>query len=668
MSEHAAKLAEDDDSTVLAAARDNWQSAKDWLEPYHLEFDDLYAFLFKFEHYDDENATTRDRRRAKPKGRQLASKHRHKLANILKQSLYITTRAVDLDTDPEKAEEVRWMLEYEVHDPQKRFRRVLRRAVSLMLATGMGAIVLDVRDDLGDYPEVRPRLLDPRKLGWTPGWSDPDDDTCPWVTVESSMMISEIERRGEGDGKFRWDNTAGLSPDTNADALRGRSLPSDLPLRSAGASYPGQPTTADRVVVVYCWYRHDHTAKHDDDVYALESSQRYMACPSCPHRDYSGDGDKLPEQGGECPECAALGVPSIMGRVEREKIPRTTAAYSKGRRLVVFAPHQRRVFYDDDWPYSVNGRPMRNVPVALFKSYDLPLEPGASCDTIWDFSYQVIANATDRRLYEWISRAGGILIAGMDGLYNASGSAPFEFTDRPISLARWKGMGQPAVEYFQPHGMIAELMPFVSHWNNQFRADMGMSDLGLTATQSKDIPVGTVQQLVRSGEIPVDDHAEQVREALSPLFGTWYDIKRAIMSERQAVRLRGPDGADFLREMRGEEFPNADVIVGSGPSWDEFDAERVSKLRELLSPPPGMDPTTWSRLMPVLAEEANIPMETVRKVQRALMPPAPPAGAPGQPGMGAPPAIVQAGAPVGNGIPAAIAARMSSMGGGPPPA
>jgi hypothetical protein len=650
-------------STAFDRTLENWPQGRDWLAPYHKDFEENYAFLYKFEHYDDANANERDRRRTRPKGRQSASKHRHKLAQVLKQSLHISTRGVDQDTDPHFAEDVRWILEYDVQDPQKRFKRHLRRAVSLMLSTGMGALGLDVRDDLCEYPEVRPVLKDPRKLTWTPGWQDPDDDTCPWVTDEIPMMIPDIERRGKVEGRFKWSDTENLSPEIGAEGVHGRAVPADRPIRgAAGGPYPAEPTSADRIQTIWCWYRFDHDYAAPEEKRDLEPHEYYHACPNCPNREYSfitpeGDtvtGGDLPEHGDFCPACEKLGAKSPMSRVEREKVPYEVAKYAAGRRLVIIAPNQGRTFYDGPWPYASNGRPIRNVPIVVMKSYDLPLEPWASCDTVWDFSYQVIANATDRRLYEWISRAGGVLIAGADGLYNANNSAPFEFTDRPISLARWRGMGQPGVTYFQPHGMVGELLPFMNFWNGQFRTDMGISDLGLTPERSKDIPVGTVKQLERTGEIPVDDHAEQVREAMQTLFGVWYDIKKAIMTQRQIVRLRGPQGSDILLRMRGEQLPNVDVIVGAPPSWNEYDAEKAKQIQQLLLPPPGMDPMTWLRVMPIVAETAGIPLETVRKFQRALAPPPPPA--PGPPN----------GPPNGN-IPPAIAARMQSMGGMVPP-
>lgn len=659
------------DEQTLREVLDNLDAGRRELAEYHDTFDDNYAFLYKFDHYSALNANERDRRRSKPRGRQLASKHRHKLAQVMKQALYISTRPVDDETDPGRAEQVRWFMEYEVNDPQKRFRRVMRRAVSLALGAGAGAIGLKARYDLGPYPEVRPYLVDPRSVVWTPGWQEPDDDTCPWVIFDEAMRIADVESMKD----YGWKNTGGLRSEAiehNQPGRLNQNTAQPLASLASSAPQPGRADTKDRLRIVFCWYRFDSSTYSRDtkEIRDIEPAQRYMACPACPYRDFAKPGAELAEYGDLCPECSALGAQRVMERVDKEVVTEDVLRYARGKRLVIAAPDQRRVFYDDAWPYSMNGRPMRNVPLAWFKGYDLPLEPWGSCDTDWDFSYQVIANATDRRLYEWITRAGGVLVSGMGpdghGLFSANGAKPFEFTDRPISLALWKGMGQPQVQYFQPHGMVGELLPFMNYWNGQFRADMGISDLGLTPERSKDIPATTVRQLTATGEIPVDDHAEQIRESLSSFYGVWYDMKRALMTERQMVRLRGDDGTELMKTMRGEEMPNADVIVGAPPRWDDFDAERLGKFQALMSPPPGMDPATWSRMMPIMAEVAGIPMELVEKLQRAMTPPQ--IGAPGTPAMAAPgtTAPVGNGAPM-NGLPDAVAARLQGMGGMGPP-
>lgn len=647
----------------LKQVTENYDRAYQWLEPYHARFAENYTFHYYRQHYDDINANERDRRRAKPRGRQTSSKHRHKLAQVMKAALYISADPVDDAGDADSAERVRWFMEYEVRDPSKRFKRVLRRAVSLAMATDAGAIGLKVYHDMGPNPVIRPYLIDPRSVLWTPGWQDPDDDTCPWVITEEWLSPSECERMSDKRlGKWAWKQTKDLQGSTSAgntnmgtNDSRSRSL-GEMATGNAG---PGYDSSKDGVRVLFCWYRHDHsTAYRDTDEFRdLQPNQRYLACPTCGLTDYSMDGDMLPEMGGPCPECQSLGAMSALQRVDRERVTEEVRAYREGKRLVIVAPDEQRTFFDGPWPETVGGRPIRNIPLAFIKCYDIPLDPWGSSDTEWDYTYQVIANALERRLYEFLSQTGGIIITSWDGLWSADGQKPFTFSDRPVSLARTKNMGVPQVQFFEPRGAVGEALPYMNFLNGQFRADMGISDLGLTPQSSKDIPVRTTQMLLQTGEISADDMAEQVREALSPLIGTWYDLKRGIMTERQLVRLRGPDGVPAWQAMRGEEMPDSDVVVGSGPVWDEFDAERGQQFQQLFQVPPALAgmPQTWPAYWSLLGEVANIPQEMIAKATRILMPPAQGAPAPG--GIPAPPMMGGQGAP--SAMPQPIANRMA---------
>ena len=651
-----------DDTEILQGVQDNYDVGFSWLEPYHQKFEENYRFHFYREHYDDINANERDRRRAKPRGRQLSSKHRHKLARVMQQALYISADPVDEQGDPDTAERVKWFMQYEIHDPAKRFKRVLRRAVSLAMATNAGAIGLKVYHDMGPHPVIRPYLMDPRSVFWTPGWQDPDDDTCPWVLTEEFMTVAEIEAMSDpGMGKWKWKNTKDLQAGRSSGAATVGTSNTKRPLgdMALSANGPGFDATRDKVRVWFCWYRADHsTYKRDTkDTRDLMPQQRYMACGFCGFMDYTQDGTTLPDVGGPCPECAKLGQMVPMQRVDKEILTEEVKAYREGKRWVIVAPDERRVFYDGGWPETVGGRPIRNVPIAFIKCYDIPMDPWGSCDTEWDYTYQVIANALERRLYEFLSQTGGVIITSWDGLWSADGTKPFQFSDRPVSLARTKNMGQPQVQFFEPRGAVGEALPYMNFLNGQFRADMGISDLGLTPQSSKDIPVGTVKSLLATGEISADDMGEQVREALGPLIGTWYDLKRGVMTERQMVRLRGQDGQPTWAMMRGEEMPDADVVVGSGPVWEDFDAERAQQMQALFMMPPTIPPQSWPQYMAFIAEIANIPQEMVAKAQRLMMPPAPAQGAPVPGGIPGPPTTGGSGAP--SAMPQSIANRIA---------
>lgn len=627
-----------------------------YLEEFHEDWVDNYRFLYKFDHYEDRNANECDRRRVKPRGRQSAAKHRHKIAQVMKQAYHLTTRPVDMVTDPQEAAAARWWLQYKIEDPQRLFKRKLRRALSLAMGAGAGALGLGCRYDLGRYPVITPYLLDPRCVTWTPGFQDPDDCETPWVTIEEQYPIDYIESMAE----YGWKNTKDLRPDVPGETgLSGSAQTFDKmrpisTFASAGPN-PGQLSEQRLVRVLKRYYRFDRTRanKNVPQNRNLDPQDWYMACPTCGYQDRSQEGQSLPEIA-PCPQCQKIGQVGMVHRIQVETPIDSALQYPMGHRLVIIAPTERRKFFDDAWPHTINGVPPRNVPLAFFRGYDVPLEPWGSCDTSWDWSYQVIANALMRRGYEQMSRSGGVIISSGQ-LYSGDGQKPFEFSDKPISLARWKGQGEPQVRFFQPEGLPSSFVPFKQLTDADFRSDMGTGDVSLNKDQLKGVNVGTIQMAEKSGEIPVDDQAEQFREVLSGFFGTWYDMAKAVMTEREVNRVRGPNGAEELRLMRGEDQPNVDVLVGAQPSWDQYDGDLLDQVTKLLQAPP--------EAIPLLAEISNTPpdmvakvMDVAQKIQARMnpMPPGLPPGMPPPPGAGGPP---------GPPVPPALAAR---MGGGPP--
>ncbi len=594
-----------DDDLAVAIENDHRESVHH-VADYHEEWADNFLFHYKFDHYEDEHANTRDRRRVKPKGRQSASKHRHKLAQIMRQSHYITTRPVDMFTDPAEAASARWWLEYEINDPQKRFKRKLRRAYSLAMACGAGAIRLVCRYDLGPYPVIMPQVMDPRCITWTPGFQDPDDIETPEVYFEDWYTPEQIEAMSD----FGWKNTKDPRPDDIARG-DGRSFDRLTPITTR-AGNPGPRALSERnlVRVLTRMSRFDRTRKkvNAEMDRVLPPAEWYMACPECGYQERFLDGSMLPRVSpSNCPAC---GQHPLM-RVERERPIEDLLLYPNGCRQTIIAPGQeRKIFYDGPWMHALNGRPPRNIPAAFFRCYDIPLEPWGSSDTAWDWPYQVIANSIMRRGWEQMSRGGSMIVTSGE-LTKYGSKQPFEFSDKPLSLARWRGQGEPQVKFFQPEGLPRNFVEFKQAVDQDFRGDMGFGDVSLSKDQMKGVNVGTIMEARQSGELPVDDQAEQFRENLTPLFGTWYDMKRAVMTERQATQVRGPDGGIQTKNMRGEDLPNLNVIVAAQPTWDAYDAEKGRSLQELLQSPP--------EAIGLIGEANNLDPELVAKAQQVAM-------------------------------------------------
>ena len=129
---------------------------------------------------------------------------------------------------------------------------------------------------------------------------------------------------------------------------------------------------------------------------------------------------------------------------------------------------------------------------------------------------------------------------------------------------------------------------------------------------------------------------------------------RGTMTERQVQRIRGPQGSDEMRMMRGEDQPNVDVQVAAQPGWDQYDGERLRQMRMLLGIPGNMP--TPPEAIQLLSEVANISPEISMKAQQvaqaimARMMPPPPQGPPGMPNA-LPPQPMRPGMPPGGAQP-----------------
>lgn len=595
---------------------DESNAAFEALRDYHIAFEDDYRFWAKREHYSGSNVNERDRTRIKPRTRALDTKITHKGFQVSRGVGRIWMRPVDKVEDPNTTEAARFLLEYKINDPRLHWRRILKRAIRLAMGAKAAAVALDIRYDLGPFPMIVPRLLDPRALAWTPGFQDPDDITCPEVFEEMWCSPAELAR----DESLR--DTKGLKGETPE--VPDSSRPNPLkPIMQTDAPQQQIPYSKSPklVRVVKRWRRFDPTMKDVPNGVErnLLPSERYMAC-NCGYEDRSQDGTTLPESGGMCPQCAATGMEQPLARVDVEGLTDRVQSYARGRRLTIIAEDggDRRVLYDDAWLRGSHIVP-RSVPYLFLRCYDLPLEPWGQSDTERDWSYITAENAMNRRAYESISRAGGIIVTEGSGLTKNDGKTPYEFSDAPISLAKAMGIGgAQAVQFFQPRAMLSDLMPYMTYLTQQISAQSGIFDASATfgPQRSKDVAVGTMQTLERTGEIPSDDMSEDVNEALGIFYGVWFDLARAITSPEEWIGIRGLSGAVELMQMKGELIPNHDVIVEALPSWANYDNERMQAVAMLTAEP---DPG----LREIKAEAANIPPSIVRRIgeaqQMALM-------------------------------------------------
>lgn len=597
-----------DQTDQVGAVRDLWEKAREARRSVNSVIREERDFMYRLSQYKDERVAEHDETQIQPRGRQTHSKHRHKLAEIAKAPIFLDPRPMDPGATPEDGELAKAVMEFEINDPERQYRRKERAMISSALASRMGAMGLEVSYRHGK-PKVFPYLIDPLRLYWDPDFVDPDDPECPWVIHErypTLAWIRSMKAQGwKNVDRIKPDDGMGPAPDASTRNRADESMSSQA---SGGQPVVGPVNLDDRATILVCWYRFDESRMKRDRLGPdgqpirkdLPESKRYLACGAdgCGHRDYSLPGEVIKPGGnyGDCPMC---GGP--LGGVVREVQTEDVLAYPDGR-LVIAAPYSRVEAYDDKWPWKI-----RNIPIFTYPCYVDPYEQFAICDTTLDWDEQMVLNATSRRMYHQAMRPATVIIV-KDGLERPDSPEPFEFTNDPIALAKWTGLGpvQDSVWAFNAQTVNPALAGIHAMTEQSLRADAGTADFNLTGQQLKGTQVGTIEQATATGEIPVRAHIEILQERRSGVFGVWFDMWRDINDERVVVPIPTTGAGNEWKEVRGSELKSFHFMMANPPDWAPDTEQRMKAVQILMG--------TQPEYREVVAEAGGLSPSILRKL------------------------------------------------------
>lgn len=555
---------------------------------------------------DNASSTEKDRRRIQPKGMELRHLHRHKLAQLCNTEPYFECWPGDQPDDLPKAEDAEHLLRHFLTNPKYRFKATERMVVSDALGIGVGVLAVEWHPELS---RILFRKVKTERFMPAPGWVDIHDPTCPYVIEESDEPLHIIVARGKLAAKDGgWSDTQDLWPDC------GGRYTDEQDYKSVTEPRPDPLYSTETVRTVRIHFRdsgeRDTRAQQPR---TLAADEQYMGCQTCGNsvQDHPRLPDNsLPMMGEPCPYCAQENpsANSYLQRIEQTTPNEVVKRYPKGK-LCIFAPYQRRIFYEGPWQ-----APMRTFPFEVFKAYEHPEEFIGQSDTSLHWSHQTVLNAMRRLGYEQMQTSKPLLVFADDGdgmmLTDADGD-PFVFSDAQGQTARWHGppgtlMG--SVHQFQGNGLPGAFVSFYQIMQSAFQSTQGIDDLGLTAQNSKDIAASTVSQLKQMGEIPVEDHRAVLNESREPFFGAILDLATYVMTDAEAVRVFGPDGSPKIRALKGTDLPQGvDVIVTTSPSIKQASMEDFQKVQAFGQ----MDPA----LQVIAARALNIPSTLLRQYQ-----------------------------------------------------
>ena len=451
-----------------------------------------------------------------------------------------------------------------------------------------------------------------------PGYLDVHDPMCPRVDIERHMTVADIESKG-------WKDSENLWPDNN-----GRYTNESDWVKAQGHPSPDDEYKKPTVTVVYCFYRQSTTTYDGDGGHRdLAPDQQYMACAECGFKDETHErmpDGSLPEAGSACPACLEKFMgeggppsPSYLYRVEREKLTEQRLKYPNGR-LLIFAPHQMRTFYDGPWQ-----APTRSFPLLQMRAYESPYEQAGGSDTLLYWSLQALLDALRKQGYDQMVTSKPLLIMASTpdgkGLTDASGRQ-FLWSDSNDQIAYYDGppgMISQMVHQFQGSGLPTAFPQLYGILSQSFYQARGVGQISFGPDQSKDVAFKSLMLQKESGDVPVEDHKQIWREEEGLFLGCVLDVWVHNSTAERAIRYLGDDGVMQFQLLRGSDIPNVDVVIGTPPQVKQGAVDEINALMQ------------WSQIpltsvRRILARRLNIAPSEVAEVEAELS--APPPGAP----------------------------------------
>ena len=525
-----------------------------------------------------------DPRRIRPKDETLYRRIRYLAGSIQAQPLFFQGLPTDPSHTLDQTEVAASVVEYLMTNPLNRFEVVLSKAIWGALAARMWVI----GHDYSDYSKsIVYRSIDPRLCFWTPGYDDPHDPLCPWFIEESYVPLDQVI------GRKGWKNTRDLAPD-NGKPTASEGAPNPYGdgrayLPTFSSSQTMDKTRIPHITIIKCWYKHDYRKQPPptDDAPPLPDGERYMACPQCGYQSAqeSESADPMPPmiQSG-CPDCH-----SDIYRIDTHGAPSSTLTYPAGQSLVISAPFQpegEQELYNGGWPNTREGYRIRSFPYTPIYFGESPNRPCGLSEVSLMKDRQIIINVLLRHGYEQLSNAKLLTVVPRVGLEDFQGQA-FAFTDEQghVAFKTTEYTGDNKIEYVQAPGVVSGLGQFYEIVTGSSRSNEGTSELGMAPGQSKDIAVGTIQELVKTGNVPIDDKVKMLHRQLAMLAMTSLDHWRCVNADKSPVRLKAQDGSYKVHQLSSFDVVAADIVLTGTPAFDGLTNDRMDAWQKLIASP-----------------------------------------------------------------------------------
>lgn len=565
---------------------DRWTDSMRRNRDFHAAISRELDFVFKQRQYLDDNGAESASDLLQMRTQAPFRLVRYKASQLLSIPLWPDCQPIDEYTDVDDAELVRWVLEHEMLDLDRGFQFAYSDMVWGGLSARRWCMAADWEPSYGAFGgDLLYRGLDPRNLHRRPGVRRLHDARNDWVSESRYVSLDFIaEMRDRGEWKFQGE----ISSD---DGLH--LYPGTHPVTMSGSGVGGSPalpemgwTEQQGATLLFEWCRYDagtRTRPRDGSYRRLPDAERFMWCP-CGYESATQG-----EQGFEFPKTAPRGCPrckSDLTRADATYTEDTLRRFPGGKRLVISAPlSQYTVLYDGPWPFPK----MRSFPFAEWNTYLNPAEEWGPSDTYLNWSQNMSEVSAIRLGLEALMDARDLTILPKSGLYDEH-DQPYRKNDDPNPWAYYNEANGPPPEVSRiAGGRMNESIPaFVNLVIQNRRENEGTADLSSfnDPGRSKDIPVGTVERLVQTGNAPIDEHFRSISQAMGTFMGTISDMCAGGWSDERAIRTRTPGGREAMMRLRGQDIPQVDVFITMGPAAQSLNDQKAKTWQMLQQVPP----------------------------------------------------------------------------------
>lgn len=585
----------------VARVLEDYEASKKYFSDWHDKIQEEVEFVLDQQQHENDLGHDKNQNEAQVKDMSLLSMERRKWSQLAAAPVYVNAFGQDAIADPYSAERTKWALEREVYSPQKMFRRHRKRAIIGAVVGRKWYLTFGWNPHL---QEITYGTLPPTDVFKCPGFIDAHDPECPHLILRFKITVAQARARARYYGQMSEEEILEIAPDTGsqADSKPSGPLPGMVRLdRSNPEGGPAAPRERT-VTLLVAMYREDPEQAEVEEVLGapekLPPDEQKMRCWDCGYETQVHWRDQetgnFPPVGDPCPHCSAPGPdgetpqdpPAMEAVTETENYLRYPK-HPNGRWTEVLEESRTQI-YDGDWPYQKpnNMGTLRSFPIGEYYVYDDPRNEIPHSDTSWQWNQQLLATLMLQWAIDQMRTSGRILIFPRGALVDGKGR-PFIPNNRIDNIAWVKDpMLAKAIQEFQPRGLPDGWANLYGALQNTFRANLGTGELGLGPEQSKNLPVGTAHAIIESGDIPVDDALQNIRDEDGHVLEVVADMIQCCWNVAKWVRYLGQDGIAAFEYFSGADLCDVDVMITGDPAFDVLQSAKLERMQKWFSMTP----------------------------------------------------------------------------------